>query len=135
MASAFNPIQSVTGLDGNEIAMGPAEEVRAPSVFRYSRPRVSSPGAGRKTSGKMDTLLMGRSIKIAMSWRGVDLNTGKNILQAFEYEYVRMVFYDARTDAFQTGVFYLTDPDCVMHNFKVGIWESISFDAIMRHLV
>lgn len=119
--NTYNPIRSVDGV-----------AVRCPSSFQYGLQDVSKANAGRTEDGKMHKEKIGQCVKIELRWDNIDSATVSAILQAFDPEYISVIYKDAKRNAFRTATFYVGDRTTPMYNARLGLWSNLSFNIIER---
>ena len=65
-------------------------------------------------------------------WQNVSIEDAAAIIQAFNPEYVKICYLDARLGKYRTSEFYTGDKPAQLYNSRKGIWSSVSFNAIER---
>ena len=114
-----NPIQSVNGV-----------AVATPYIFKWSLQDISDSNAGRTEDTLMHKNRIGQKRKIELSWRGLNTAQVSAILQAFNNEYVEVVFLDALAGTYLSKTFYVGDRSTPMYSSVLDIWENVSFNII-----
>lgn len=71
-------------------------------------------------------------MKLEMEWQNVSIEDAAAIIQAFNPEYVKICYLDARLGKYRTSEFYTGDKPAQLYNSRKGIWSSVSFNAIER---
>ena len=81
----YNPIRSVDG-----------KAIKCPSGYKYSLNDISASDAGRTEDTNMDKKRIGQCVKLEMEWQNVSIEDAAAIIQAFNPEYVKICYLDAR---------------------------------------
>jgi len=117
----YNPIRSVD-----------SAEVPSPSKYKFILSDVSSADSGRTADGKMWKEKVGQLVKIELEWSYLSSTEVSTILQAFDPEYITVEYYNAKSAAFVTSVFYVGDRTAPMYNSRLGLWEGLTLNIIER---
>lgn len=117
----YNPIRSVNG-----------KAVKCPSGYKYSLNDISASDAGRTEDTNMDKKRIGQCVKLEMEWQNVSIEDAATIIQAFDPEYVKICYLDAKLGKYRTSEFYTGDKPAQLYNSRKGIWSSVSLNAIER---
>ena len=80
----------------------------------------------------MDKKRIGQCVKLEMEWQNVSIEDAAVIIQAFDPEYVKICYLDAKLGKYRTSEFYTGDKPAQLYNSRKGIWSSVSFNAIER---
>lgn len=108
------------------------EYTKTPSSF----PHVSITQSDNSTiADKQDTSgkkRIGQCVKLEMEWQNVSIEDAATIIQAFDPEYVKICYLDAKLGKYRTSEFYTGDKPAQLYNSRKGIWSSVSFNAIER---
>lgn len=127
------PIKSVTPVDKNGTATGPAiTDLPNPSKYQYNLADISSPDAGRTEDMVMNKMRLGQARHIDISWSYPSVSECASIMAAFNSEYVRVNFLDGLTGMYMDKRFYVGDRVSPLWNSAKGRWESISFSIIQQ---
>ncbi len=133
MPNNFNPIKSVTPVDGSGTATGPAvTDVPCPSVYQWDMEDVSASDAGRTQDNVMHKKMVGQVVAISLSWKNVDNATVAKVLQTFNHEYMKVNYYDAQDGDYKTLEFYVGNRTAPMYSHALGLWSNVSFKIIDR---
>lgn len=84
------------------------------------------------TDRNMDKKRIGQCVKLEMEWQNVSIEDAAAIIQAFDPEYVKICYLDAKLGKYRTSEFYTGDKPAQLYNSRKGIWSSVSFNAIER---
>lgn len=106
--------------------------IKCPSGYKYSLNDISASDAGRTEDTNMDKKRIGQCVKLEMEWQNVSIEDAAAIIQAFNPEYVKICYLDARLGKYRTSEFYTGDKPAQLYNSRKGIWSSVSFNAIER---
>ena len=132
---AVSPIKSVTPINSAGTATGAAvTTLPAPTTYKWSLSDISGSNAGRVASLKMVKMRKGQSRTIELEWKPVSLADCASILAAYNSEYIRVEFMDAKAGTWATKDFYVGDRNSPLidHNTPIGMWESVGFTIIQR---
>lgn len=121
MAETNNPIRSV---DGQAIA--------CPSGYQWSLQDISASDAGRTEDTVMQKKRIGQAVKLELSWQNIPTDVVSSILQAFDPEYIKVCYLDARQGQYVTSEFYVGDRTAPLYNARKGLWSNVSFNIIER---
>lgn len=134
--SAINPIKSVTPIDSNGTETGPAvTTLPGPTTYKYGLHDISGSGAGRNEALVMTKMRKGQSKDVELEWAPISIADCAAVLQAFDSEYVRVEFLDAKAGAWIIKDFYVGDRGCPLldANAPIAQWESVGFTIIQRN--
>lgn len=121
MANKYNPIRSIDGV-----------AVKCPSSYTWKQGDISASDAGRTEDGKMQKKRIGKAVSLELAWRGLSNSEVSAILNAFEPEYIKVCYLDARRGKFVTSEFYVGDRSAPLYNCKLNIWDNVAFNIIER---
>lgn len=119
--NALNPIRSVNGA-----------RIPIPTAYQYDLQDVSAPNSGRTEDALMHKQRVAQKVKIELKWDFVTTAQVAEILNAFNPEYLSIVYLDAKSGSFLTKTFYVGDRTAPMYNSTLGLWENVSFNIIER---
>lgn len=123
-----NPITSVQPCDVNGTATGDAvTNLPAPSKYVWHQYDISASGAGRLESMKMIKMRQGQARGLELEWPYPTLAQASAILKAYDSEYVKVTYLDAKEGTTQTKVFYVQDRISPLWNSAKGRWERVGF--------
>ena len=106
-----------------------------PTSCTYTLNDVSAEDAGRTQDGLMHKNRIGQAVTLQLSWANVDTATAHAILSMFQPEYLSVNYFDLKSNAYVTKVFYVGDRSAPIYNSKLGLWSNISFNIIQRGVV
>lgn len=92
MTDDYNPLRSVDG-----------RAVKCPSAYQWKLQDISASDAGRTEDTVMDKKRIGQVRKIELEWQNISTQDVSDILQAFDPEYIRVCFLDARSGRYETA--------------------------------
>ena len=121
MANDYNPIRSVDG-----------RSVKCPSSYQWSLQDISAADAGRTEDTNMDKMRIGQIVKLELAWQNISIDEASDILRAFDPEYIKVCYLDAKEGQYKTSVFYVGDRSTPMYNSRLGIWSNVAFNLIER---
>ena len=128
-----SPIESVQPCDENGTTTGSAvTNLPTPAKFVWSQHDISGSGAGRLESMKMIKMRQGQSRSIDVEWPYPTLAEASSILTAFDSEYVKVKYIDAKAGSMLTKVFYVGDRVSPLWNSTEGRWERLGFTIIQQ---
>lgn len=131
--NSFNPIRSVTPVDGSGNATGPTvTDVPCPSSYQWDLEDVSASDAGRTQDGVMQKKQIGQVVAITLGWRNVDNATVSKVLQTFNHQYMKINYYDAMEGSYKDLIFYVGNRSAPMYSHILGLWGSLGFKIIDR---
>lgn len=120
MASLYNPLQSVNGV-----------EVPCPSGYEYIESDVSASDAGRTEDTLMHKMMVGRKVHLQLSWNNVTTAQVSTILNAFTaQEYFVVEYLDPKIGTFAAKTFYVGDRSAPAYSVAMGLWQNVSFNII-----
>lgn len=117
----YNPIVSVNGV-----------AVPCPSSYTYNLEDTSAADAGRTEDGVMHKKRIGQVVGIDLAWQNIPTSQVSQILQAFNPEYITVVYLDAMQGTTVSKVFYVGNRSAPMYNARKGLWSNVSFKIIER---
>lgn len=120
MDQEFNPIQSVDG-----------DAIPCPSKYDWKLSDVSAADAGRTEDGLMHKMKIAQKVHIELEWQNVSDSVAREILIAFQPQYIDVEFFDYKSLTFLTREFYVGDRQVTSYNRTLGI-GTISFNIIER---
>lgn len=105
-----------------------------PSAFDWGLQDISAAESGRTDDTIMHKNRVGQKRKIGLTWVAKNKDIAKEILQAFNPEYIRVRYPDAMSGDYETRTFYVGDRSAPTKYWWAGkkIIESISFDIIEK---
>lgn len=115
----YNPIMSVDG-----------EAVPCPSAYEFKLSDVSAADAGRTEDGLMHKMRIAQKVHIELKWQNITTRDASVILEAFQPEYVSVIYLDPRTAQYETKTFYVGDRSAPSYNVALGIWSNVAFNII-----
>lgn len=122
----YNPIRGVrehSESDSGEYIKIP----KAPSKYQWALQDLSKKGAGRTENNVMKKMRVGQLVKITLEWRMVSTEDAAIILQAFNPEYLDLLYLSPYHGTVIKGQFYVGDRNTPIFSAKNGVWEKISF--------
>lgn len=117
----YNPIVSVDGV-----------AVPCPSSYTYNLEDTSAADAGRTEDGVMHKKRIGQVVGIDLAWQNIPTSQVSQILQAFNPEYITVVYLDAMQGTTVSKIFYVGNRSAPMYNARKGLWSNVSFKIIER---
>ena len=131
-----NPISSVTPVNFFGAPTGPAiTDLPNPAKYEFDLKDISSPFAGNTEAGVFNKMRLGQSIGINLGWKMITVSECASILSAFNAEYVRVEYLDAKTGTPQQRVFTVSDRNVPAFNVVKGLWESMEFSLTLQGLI
>lgn len=129
----YNPIQGVRGAGSS----ASYTMIKCPSSYTYKLEDVSESDAGRTEDVVMHKKRIGQVIGIELSWKGVTTAEAYTLLNAFNSEYVQVIYVDLlrgdpTNDYLYTDVFYVGNRTAPMYSALLGLWTNISFNLIRQ---
>lgn len=121
MAQNDNPIKSVDG-----------KAVKCPSSYLWKEEDVSSSDAGRTEDTVMHKNRIGQLVGIEIAWQNITTAEISAILNAFDPEYVKVCYLDAKKGGYVTTTFYVGNRSAALYNASKGLWSNLSFNLIDR---
>lgn len=129
---ANNPIRTVAPYDIYTSTAGTAVYVPVPSKYQYNLADVSASDSGRTQDSLMHKNRISQKVTLNLEWVGKGVSEVSEILQAFNSEYLQVVYLDAYVGAYRTKIFYVGDRAAPMYNSTLDIWQGITFNLIER---
>lgn len=117
--SEYNPYNPIKTVDGNA--------VKCPSAYQWSLLDLSDSAAGRTEDTFMHKNRIEQKRKCMLEWHNITIKECSEVLQAFNPEYVTIVFLDALQGKYIEKTFYVGDRSAPMYNCKTGLWKNVSF--------
>lgn len=117
----LNPIRSVDG-----------KAVKCPSSYLYKLEDVSAADAGRTEDTMMHKKRVGQVVGLELSWQNISTEDVSTLLKAFDPEYIRVCYLDAKAGKYVTSEFYVGNRSAPMYNSRLGLWQNLSFNIIER---
>lgn len=110
------------------------KKIPCPSQFDWGLQDVSNSEAGRDQTAKMYKNRIAQKRKINLSWNAVRPDKIKEILQAFQPEYVMVEYYDPLEGEVVTKEFYTGDKTAPVHIWAGSnqLYTNVSFNIIER---
>ncbi|MBQ7347815.1 MAG: hypothetical protein IJW55_07645 [Clostridia bacterium] len=121
MDSEYNPIRSVDGVS-----------VKCPSSYKWKLQDLSDNSAGRNSDWEMNKSRKAQIVGLELKWKNISIEDASNILKAFNPEYIRVEYLDAKEGVWRESEFYVGDRAAPLYNCKLGLWSEISFNIIER---
>lgn len=116
-----NPIRSVDG-----------QAVAVPNVYQWELEDISASDAGRTEDIRMHKKRIGQVVKLTLQWDFVPIDVASDILTAFDPEYIKVCYLDAKRGKYITSEFYVGNRSAPMFKSKDRLWENIGFNLIER---
>lgn len=125
----YNPITYVqnAGASGAETVSVPC-----PTSYTVKYSDVSDSDAGRTEDGKMHKMMIAQKVHIELEWKYLNTVSSARILNAFDYEYLNVKYYDPMRQADVVKEFYVGDRSIQSYNTRQGLWTNIAFNIIER---
>ena len=103
-----------------------------PSGLTWSLERVSSADAGRTQDGVMHVEQIALKRKLEVSWNYVSASVATTIIQAMQYEYLDVTYYDYLTGSNQTKLFYTGEISTPVYTFQTNrkLVSNVAFNLI-----
>lgn len=117
--SEYNPYNPIRTVDGSP--------VKCPSGYQYGLSDLSDSAAGRTEDTIMHKNRIGQKRKIGLEWHNITIEECSEVLQAFNPEYVTIVFLDGLEGKYMEKVFYVGDRSAPLYNCEKGLWSNVSF--------
>ena len=130
----FNPIKSVTPVDinGNQIGSTAYTNLPIPTSYKYQLTDISASDAGRTEDMKMHKMRKGQAVRVDLEWKYPSKEDVALLLTAFNSEYVKVNYLDAKLGEWQDRLFYVGDRNAPLWNSYHGKWESLGFGIIQQ---
>lgn len=110
----------------------PFTRLPVPSEYKWEMQDLSSNGAGRTEDNVMQKQRSGQLEKLTVKWKSLTTAQVSLILQAFNPEYVDVIYLSPFDGEEHTDEFYVGDRSAPILNSKRGRWESLSFTLTAR---
>lgn len=110
----------------------PFTRLPVPSEYKWEMQDLSSNGAGRTEDNVMQKQRSGQLEKLTVKWKSLTTAQVSLILQAFNPEYVDVMYLSPFDGEEHTAEFYVGDRSAPILNSKRGRWESLSFTLTAR---
>ena len=132
---AYDPIKSVTPINFDGTATGAAVSgFRQPTEYPWKLADISGPNAGRSMAYVMNKQRKGQAMNVPLKWGILTFAEAAVILQAFNSEYIRIEYIDAKAGAWITRDFYVGDRETVLKSSEPpGYWENLTIPIIQRN--
>lgn len=117
----YNPIRSVDGVS-----------IKCPSDYKWKEQDISDNAAGRDSAYVMNKSRKAQIVALELKWKNVSIEDASAILKAFDPEYVRVCYLDAKAGVWRESEFYTGDRAAPLYNGELGVWKEISFNIIER---
>lgn len=121
MSNDYNPIRSVDD-----------KSVKCPSSYLYKLEDVSASDAGRTEDTMMHKKRIGQLVGLELSWQNITTEEVSAILKAFDPEYIKVCYLDAKQGKYVTSEFYVGNRSAPMYNAAKGLWSNLSFNIVER---
>lgn len=127
---AYNPIQKVRAKPSDQTPNPTwVTNIPAPSKYDWKLSDVSAADAGRTEDGLMHKMLIGQKVHIELEWKNISDAEEQKILSAFNHEYLEVMHFDYKANAFATKTFYAGDRTASTYNRRRGL-STLSFNII-----
>lgn len=103
----------------------------AETAFKLHLRDISAVGAGRNQAYKMNKKRVGRETDAELEYTNLTNEEASTLLNAFDPEYVTIVYRDPKAGANQSKVFYITDRDIDAGQLATH-WKTIVFGFIQQ---
>lgn len=109
-------------------------EIKTPSSFTYTLQDISGSDSGRTMDAVMHKNRVAQKIKISLGWNNPTPEETSAILKAFDPEYIKVTYPDAKENKDVTKEFYVGDRTAPIYSWAIGRkrYTQISFDIIER---
>lgn len=121
MSNDCNPIRSVDG-----------KSIKCPSSYLWKLEDVSSSDAGRTEDTLMHKNRIGQIVGLELSWQNISTEEVSTLLKAFDPEYIKVCYLDAKQGKYVTSEFYVGNRSAPMYNAVKGLWSNLSFNIVER---
>ena len=108
-------------------------DLPAETSFKLHIRDISSPGAGRNQAYKMNKKRVGQELDAELEYTNLTNEEASTVLNAFDPEYVTIVYRDAKAGGNQSKVFYITDRDIDAGQLATH-WKTVSFGFIQQNI-
>ena len=125
----YNPITYVqnAGTSGADKVSVPC-----PTSYTVKYSDVSAADAGRTEDGKMHKMMIAQKVHVELEWKYLKTADSATILNAFNYEYLNVKYYDPMRQADVVKEFYTGDRSIQSYSTRQGLWTNITFNIIER---
>lgn len=125
----YNPITYVqnAGVSGADMV-----NVPCPTSYTVKYSDVSAADAGRTEDGKMHKMMIAQKVHVELEWKYLKTADSATILNAFDYEYLNVKYYDPMRQADVVKEFYTGDRSIQSYSTRQGLWTNITFNIIER---
>lgn len=113
---------------GTTVSNLPAE-----TAFKLHLRDISAVGAGRNQAYKMNKKRVGRETDAELEYTNLTNAQAAIILNAFDPEYVTIVYRDPKANANISKVFYITDRDIDAGQLATH-WKTVTFGFIQQSI-
>lgn len=115
---AYNPIKNIGGT-----------VVPVPSKYDWKLSDVSAADAGRTEDTKMHKMRLSQKVHLELEWQNIDDASAREILTAFQPEYINVNYYDYKALGFITKRFYVGDRSVSTYSRYLGR-STLAFNII-----
>ena len=131
---AFDPIKSVTPIDFDGNVIGTAVTgMPQPSEYPWKLADISGPNAGRSMAYVMNKQRKGQAMNVPLKWAMLTFAEAAAVLNAFNPEYVRIEYLDAKAGGWIVRDFYVGDRETTLKSSDPpGYWENLTIPIIQR---
>ena len=123
----YNPItyvQDATTAGATTVA------VPCPSSYKVKYSDVSDSDAGRTEDGLMHKMMIAQKVHIELEWAYLKTADAAAIMNAFNFEYINVKYYDPMRQADVVKKFYVGDRTVESYSTRLGVWTSVTFNII-----
>lgn len=106
--------------------------IPCPSSYVYKLSDISAADAGRTEDTVMDKMKIGQCVHLELQWGYLTSADVSTILTAFDSEYFKVRYFDAKRNDFRESWFYCGDRSAPLYNTVIGRWTNLSFNIIER---
>lgn len=109
-------------------------KIKTPSSLTWGLQDISASDAGRTDDTIMHKNKVGQKVTLDLSWSGTTPEETSAILKAFDPEYFKVTYWDAKDGKMETRTFYAGDRKAPVKIWTVNQkrYESVSFNIIER---
>lgn len=126
--ASFTPITYIGSTDMSQIP-----NFKQPSKYQVSEYDVSDENAGRTADGAMQKNLLGKCLKVEMSWNVLNSTQAQTIFSYFTAnQYFSVTLYSPYSAAQVTKEFYVGDRSAPCYNATLDLWTNVAFNIIQR---
>lgn len=106
--------------------------VPCPSVYKFKLSDVSDSDAGRTEDAVMHKMMIAQKVHLELEWKYLPTNKVAAILNAFDFEYINVKYFDPMRNADVTKTFYVGDRSVESYSTRMGVWTNVAFNIIER---